>query len=467
MAENTTLEQQARDLLERAGVENAQSFTAGDLVEIANLLGRVAALAAPVEPVTLTQATAPREIWLQISDDAGDSAEEFPKGTEITWCKDSVLACEVRYVRADLATPPAQPAPIDGFGGNLDSAFDSGPAVPVDMVLHCPACGLQHIDAPDPWVAKYGEELCKAKGFSLWTNPPHKSHLCHGCGHVWRPADVATTGVKAVSTKGKEDGPIKEPMVRQTLSVPALPDKATLDYVTTIEVLRTYIARLESAAPAVPCEHKLAMYNITFTTGTCQNCGAKWTASKGWHAAPAVPAGVEWEYYDMEGIGRVRRRKESAAAPTAQIGMKASTWAALSPDAQNLILEAGQRAVDKTKAQRVTDAAARAAMAPISLDGSAAPAVRESLSAVNRYCAAGMCLPNDKHEAGCATPAVREHDERIRWRDAVIKEAEGALRIAEQEFSDMPTWSNVGHAAKRVTHALAVIAALGITGDSK
>ena len=64
-----------------------------------------------------------------------------------------------------------------------------------------------------------------------------------------------------------------------------------------------------------------------------------------------------------------------------------------------------------------------------------------------------------------AAPAVREpQDERIRWRDAVIKEAESALRTAEQEFADMPTWANVGHAAKKVTHALAVIAALGIGG---
>lgn len=64
-----------------------------------------------------------------------------------------------------------------------------------------------------------------------------------------------------------------------------------------------------------------------------------------------------------------------------------------------------------------------------------------------------------------AAPAVREpQDERIRWRDAVIKEAESALRTAEQEFADMPTWANMGHAAKKVTHALAVIAALGIGG---
>lgn len=34
----TTLEQLARDLLERMGIENAQSFTAGDVVELANLI---------------------------------------------------------------------------------------------------------------------------------------------------------------------------------------------------------------------------------------------------------------------------------------------------------------------------------------------------------------------------------------------------------------------------------------------
>lgn len=82
-----------------------------------------------------------------------------------------------------LATAPARPAPID-------------------MVLHCPACGLQHIDAPDNrhYLPGTAEE---------WTNPPHRSHLCHGCGHVWRPADVPTNGVQAVKTKGQGDSPLR------------------------------------------------------------------------------------------------------------------------------------------------------------------------------------------------------------------------------------------------------------------
>lgn len=62
---------------------------------------------------------------------------------------------------------------------------------PVPMVLHCPKCGTQHVDTPEP-----------EKG---WTNPPHKSHLCHGCGTIWRPADIATTGVRTIQSRGKDD----------------------------------------------------------------------------------------------------------------------------------------------------------------------------------------------------------------------------------------------------------------------
>ena len=59
-----------------------------------------------MKKLTVLQSTAPREIWLQVSDEHQDNAEPFPKDAEgVTWCQDSVLACEVRYVRADLAEP--------------------------------------------------------------------------------------------------------------------------------------------------------------------------------------------------------------------------------------------------------------------------------------------------------------------------------------------------------------------------
>jgi hypothetical protein len=40
-----------------------------------------------------------------------------------------------------------------------------------------------------------------------WTNPPHRSHLCHVCDLIWRPADVPTVGVAAIATRGADDSP--------------------------------------------------------------------------------------------------------------------------------------------------------------------------------------------------------------------------------------------------------------------
>ena len=55
--------------------------------------------------VPLVQRTAPEVIFLQISDNAADSASAFPSthAKEVTWSADSAQACEVQYIRADLA----------------------------------------------------------------------------------------------------------------------------------------------------------------------------------------------------------------------------------------------------------------------------------------------------------------------------------------------------------------------------
>ena len=50
-------------------------------------------------------------------------------------------------------------------------------AQPEPMVIFCPECKAQHIDL--------GE----------WATKPHRKHLCHSCGHVWKPHDHATVGV--------------------------------------------------------------------------------------------------------------------------------------------------------------------------------------------------------------------------------------------------------------------------------
>lgn len=52
------------------------------------------------------------------------------------------------------------------------------PSDPIPMLLWCPICRARHIDR--------GEFATKV----------HHTHACQNCGHVWRPAVVATVGVK-------------------------------------------------------------------------------------------------------------------------------------------------------------------------------------------------------------------------------------------------------------------------------
>lgn len=95
----------------------------------------------------------------------------------------------------------------------VSSAARAGDAEPVGMVLHCPKCRRQHIDEPELHHLDLALEWNGLDGVpdASWSNPPHRSHLCHGCGHIWRPADVPTNGVEAVKTKGKADSPIAAP----------------------------------------------------------------------------------------------------------------------------------------------------------------------------------------------------------------------------------------------------------------
>ncbi|MCA8326238.1 helix-turn-helix domain-containing protein [Burkholderia cepacia] len=76
---------------------------------------------------------------------------------------------------------------------------------PIDMLLFCPECGEQHVDAPEPADADIDVDGTVISSTDEWTNPPHRSHLCHACGTIWRPADVPTNGVASIQTRGKAD----------------------------------------------------------------------------------------------------------------------------------------------------------------------------------------------------------------------------------------------------------------------
>lgn len=78
---------------------------------------------------------------------------------------------------------------IDGYGFtlNVDRA-KVHPAdevarlsAPIPMVLSCEHCHASHVDRNE------------------WATRPHRTHLCEHCGAKWRPANVATVGVAALS----------------------------------------------------------------------------------------------------------------------------------------------------------------------------------------------------------------------------------------------------------------------------
>lgn len=51
---------------------------------------------------------------------------------------------------------------------------------PIDMLLWCPNCNFEHIDA--------GE----------WSTRLHKTHQCQGCGYKWKPCLSYTRGVSSL-----------------------------------------------------------------------------------------------------------------------------------------------------------------------------------------------------------------------------------------------------------------------------
>lgn len=101
----------------------------------------------------------------------------------------------VKAALAPLVNEDMDPAMREAWLSDLARAAVAAlvdEVAPIPMILHCPKCGVRHIDAQDE----------RTPG---WTNRPHRSHLCHACGCIWRPADVATEGVRSITTTGKAD----------------------------------------------------------------------------------------------------------------------------------------------------------------------------------------------------------------------------------------------------------------------
>lgn len=111
--------------------EGVNNWT-GKLARIDSVLA--GKIAHPAVTVTETIRTAPARIWLQVGDQSHYHSEPFPEHhDEVTWCADSVVACEVPYVRADLVGNI--PAPV---GGEMRTVTVSGKGLLELVEFACP-----------------------------------------------------------------------------------------------------------------------------------------------------------------------------------------------------------------------------------------------------------------------------------------------------------------------------------------
>lgn len=72
------------------------------------------------------------------------------------------------------------------FTGEESDAWRS--MTPVDLVIHCPSCGRQHLDIGEFETRVHRKHLCE--------NTPEGEKT--GCGHLWVPFQYPTLGVEKV-----------------------------------------------------------------------------------------------------------------------------------------------------------------------------------------------------------------------------------------------------------------------------
>lgn len=111
-----------------------------------------------------------REECAKICDDVGNNGLEG--NTRRSTAKMLAVAIRSRSNKEDGKDETVQEA--------IDRKFPPAPCspAPIPMLLWCPECSSRHYDV--------GEFETK----------PHHTHACQTCGHVWRPAIVATVGVQ-------------------------------------------------------------------------------------------------------------------------------------------------------------------------------------------------------------------------------------------------------------------------------
>lgn len=123
---------------------------------------------------------------------------------------------------------------------------------------------------------------------------------------------------------------------------------------------------------------------------------------------PAVGCPREREHWKRTAMPTIAALRAALAAPVEPVRELLIQAAALAvvAERQGKYPGAAQVADEVLKAQPAIDGFG--GNLDEMFDAPAVPAAREPrpLAAVNRYCAAGMCLPKDKHEVGCTAHGI-------------------------------------------------------------
>jgi hypothetical protein len=234
---------------------------------------------------TNTENKAPERLWLITQDGSPlPSWYRFSKGDALY-----DIEQEYEYIRHDLVSSTAVP--------------------PVDMILFCPNCWEQHIDAEEDEIAFQHRMEAWAlvaepqdNHPSRWTNPPHRSHLCRKCFAVWRPADVPTNGVAKISTQGRRD--TWTPC--QLLAAPAPSDAAVNEAVRDVLQLihHRYVLTFRKEEIKGHCPVCYPRGHFTKEPSTLREDIAA-IISKHLHATPSVPSGpLGWQTCGVNGSNR-------------------------------------------------------------------------------------------------------------------------------------------------------------------
>lgn len=187
----------ATEHMDCAGPDMARSFTAAG-----GWTGRHAASITPQSAKApsslasqdfdeLTAVRENRDYWKQLAESLGGLSAASRsaiacKGEPLAWAVESSHSGDINVCEIFDDERVAGLHAVNN-GGIVHALYKWSAATPptsapIEMLLFCPRCEEQHIDAP--------------KGD--WTNPPHATHTCQHCGLNWRPSNALTTGVKLI-----------------------------------------------------------------------------------------------------------------------------------------------------------------------------------------------------------------------------------------------------------------------------